>query len=121
MPITQELNDKEPLFVLELIKHQLNRLDFVLGNILELCDLRLLEAWHHAIQVDGAVKLFEILFVVGLKIDLKHLDYQLRDVLDIQFKDHRIVNFEHVLVGGLEIDDDLILYSFELIGVLEFG
>ena len=63
---------------------------------------------------NGSVKRLEILLVVCLGIELEDLDDQLWHVLNAYVKRHSFINFECLLIGSFESDQDFILDSLEL-------
>jgi hypothetical protein len=81
-------------------------MDLVLGvSIL----FGILVAGNHTVKIDRGIKWLQVLLVVGLGVELENFDGERWDVLDLELENYFFLNFERVLVGFFEFQDDLVL------------
>jgi hypothetical protein len=84
-------------------------MDLVLGvSIL----FGILVAGNHTVKIDRGIKWLQVLLVVGLGVELENFDGERWDVLDLELENYFFLNFERVLVGFFELQDDLVLDHF---------
>lgn len=84
-------------------------MDLVLGvSIL----FGILVAGNHTVKIDRGIKRLQVLLVVGLGVELENFDGERWDVLDLELENYFFLNFERVLVGFFEFQDDLVLDHF---------
>jgi hypothetical protein len=84
-------------------------MDLVLGvSIL----FGILVAGNHTVKIDRGIKWLQVLLVVGLGVELENFDGERWDVLDLELENYFFLNFERVLIGFFEFQDDLVLDHF---------
>lgn len=107
--IALELDDEETHLISKMREFEFTIMNLVLG-IRILCGF--LKAGNHTVKINGGVERLQVLLVVGLGVELENFDRERWDVFDLELEDHFFLNFERVLVGFFEFQDDLILDHF---------
>jgi hypothetical protein len=72
-------------------------------------------------QIDGGIKRLHRFLVVGLCVELEHLDNQLWHILHIEFEGDSLLNLEDLFVRIFELEDDLVLNPLVLVSTEVIG
>lgn len=66
-------------------------------------------------EIDGCVKWLHCLLIVSLCIKLEDLDHKLWHIFDFKLESDRLLNLKDFSIGIFELENNLVLNSFEFI------